>query len=152
MTILNWKETLTRILVGLTELDLDKPTLKELNSLLDELKSDDRPDLKERRGFILGNKTIKGILERNSDKLSKIRQRVRELDQKFEDLPSDPEVQKDFDSRARKLFPLFIDDFDVECLDPANYNLRLGNEVYVTTEKFPKKLTETDNTVVIRPG
>jgi dCTP deaminase len=45
-----------------------------------------------------------------------------------------------------------IDDFDPERLRPANYDLRLGEDVYVTAEKLPRKLTDTEDTVAIQPG
>ena len=50
--------------------------------------------------------------------------------------------------------PIFIDDFDPECLENANYDLRLGEDVYVTTEKIPKKLTAMgeDGAVSVEPG
>jgi dCTP deaminase len=46
----------------------------------------------------------------------------------------------------------FLSDFDPDCFDSINYNLRLGDEVYVTTERLPKKLTSFNDTVVIKPG
>ena len=153
MTLLNWKETLMRILAGLVSLpDLDKRSHGELSHLLKDLESDKYPDLKKYRGRILKNKKIKNAFEKNEDRLSDIKQQVKDLDDRFEELHMRPKVQKDFDGQNPSLFPIFIDDFNVECLDPANYNLRLGNEVYVTTARLPKKLTETDNSVVIKPG
>jgi len=51
--------------------------------------------------------------------------------------------------------PIFIDDIDYEnCLREANYDLRLGEDVYVTTERIPKKLTElgANGSIAIEPG
>jgi dCTP deaminase len=153
MTILNWKDTLTRILAGFIYLpDIDKPSRDELNSLLAKLKSEEHPDLKEYREVIHQNKKIIETLEHNEKKLSSIDQLVRKLDDSFEKLGTDKKVQKDFEEQDLSLFPVIISDFNVECLDPANYNLRLGNEVYVTTARLPQKLTETNNTVAIKPG
>ena len=153
MTILNWKETLMRILTGLISLpDLVKCSNSELSSLFKKLGSDKSADLKKYRELIQKEKKIKEALEKNDEKLFNIKQRVRQLDESFEKLPNDTKVQKAFEEQDPNLFPVFIDDFNIECLDPANYNLRLGNEVYVTTERLPKKLTKTNNTVVIKPG
>ena len=152
MTILNWKGVLTRILAGLVSLpDLDADSRGELDCLLKKLKLNENPDLREYRDVIQRDKIIRGALEKNKKRLPNIQQRVRELDDSFEKL-SPAKVQKQFKKEDLDLFPLFIDDFDIKCLYPANYNLRLGNEVYVTTARLPKKLTKTNNTVVIKPG
>ena len=144
---------LTRILAGLVSLpDLDERSRGELDCLLGKLKLDKHPDLKEYREVIQRNKRIKDALEKNKKKLFSIQQRVRELDESFEKLSTDTKVQKQFEEEDLDLFPVFIDDFNVECLYPANYNLRLGNEVYVTTARLPRKLTKTGDTVVIKPG
>lgn len=153
MTILNWKETLIRILEGVINLpDFDECSSNELNSLLRDLKSDETPDLKKYRGLIQKGRKIKDALEKNDGKLLNIKQRVRQLDEEFEKLPKDPKVKKAFKEQNSSLFPILIDDFNIECLDPANYNLRLGNEAYMTTARLPKKLTKTNNTIVIKPG
>jgi dCTP deaminase len=50
--------------------------------------------------------------------------------------------------------PIFIDYVDPECLQMANYDLVLGEDVYVTTEKVPTKLNAMgkDGVVSIEPG
>ena len=152
MTILNWKGILTRNLKGLVSLpDLDAYARDKLDRLLRKLESDKKPDLREYRDDIQGDKIIKEALEKNEKRLLSIQQRVTELDESFEKL-STTKVQKQFEDEDPGLFPLFIDDFDIKCLYPANYNLRLGNEVYVTTARLPKKLTKTNNTILIKPG
>jgi dCTP deaminase len=61
--------------------------------------------------------------------------------------------QENVDEFSKKLGkPILIDRFDPERLRPANYDLRLGDEVYVTAEKLPRKLTETQDTIAIQPG
>lgn len=57
-------------------------------------------------------------------------------------------------SKVKMELPIFIDDVDPECLKGANYDLRLGEDVYVTTEKVPKKLTRMgkNGVVSIEPG
>ena len=51
-------------------------------------------------------------------------------------------------------FPIFFDNPCYKCIREANYDLRLGEEVYVTSEKVPKKLNtrEGENVVSIEPG
>jgi deoxycytidine triphosphate deaminase len=50
--------------------------------------------------------------------------------------------------------PIFIDYVDLECLQMANYDLLLGEDVYVTTEKVPTKLNAMgkDGVISIEPG
>lgn len=50
--------------------------------------------------------------------------------------------------------PIFIDWVDPNNLKPANYDLALGKDVYVTTDKVPKKLDAMgkDDVVSIEPG
>jgi dCTP deaminase len=51
-------------------------------------------------------------------------------------------------------FPILIDDYAYNCFKGANYDLRLGENVFVTTEKTPKKLTYLglNGTLSIEPG
>jgi len=62
------------------------------------------------------------------------------------------ESQKKF--KEKIVPPIFIDCVDPECLQTANYDLELGEDVYVTTEKTPTKLTAMgkDGVVSIEPG
>jgi len=50
--------------------------------------------------------------------------------------------------------PIFIDYIDPGCLQAANCDLTLGEDVYVTTEKIPRKLNTMgqDGVVSIEPG
>ncbi len=51
------------------------------------------------------------------------------------------------------IYPIFIDDVEYVDFKAANYDLRLGENVYVTTEKIPKKLNIAGKDVVsIEPG
>ena len=56
--------------------------------------------------------------------------------------------------RDKLPFPIFMDDLEYGCLRMANYDLRLGEETYVTTEKTPRKLNATgeDGISTIEPG
>lgn len=49
-------------------------------------------------------------------------------------------------------FPILFDSLDIEKIRPANIDLRLGDQYFVSREKFPKRLTETGGFVVIEPG
>lgn len=48
--------------------------------------------------------------------------------------------------------PILFDNFDIDRLQTANYDLRLGKDYYVTTDKYPKDLEKSGDTVVIEPG
>lgn len=151
MAILTWKEILNRILEGLISLpDLDKNDRDELQKLKRKLKSDKHLSLKDIMKYVQQNERLKKILQEDQKKLSKIKDRIRQLDESFEELSDEMKTKPKHQNAD--LFPIFIDDFDIECLDPANYNLRLGNEVYVTTERLPTKLTRLRDTIVIKPG
>lgn len=54
--------------------------------------------------------------------------------------------------KSKGLQSILINDFEPSCLRPANYDLRLGDEVYVTAEKLPRRLTTAKDTVAIQPG
>lgn len=68
---------------------------------------------------------------------------------------SEFESATEFDEIKRKIaLPIFIDYIDPECLQTANCDLTLGEDVYVTTEKTPRKLNTMgqDGVVSIEPG
>ncbi|WP_218837871.1 dCTP deaminase, partial [Candidatus Methanoperedens nitratireducens] len=48
--------------------------------------------------------------------------------------------------------PILYNLLDIKGFRPANYDLRLGNEFFVSREKYPKRLSETDAYIVIEPG
>lgn len=48
--------------------------------------------------------------------------------------------------------PILYNSLDIRGFRPANYDLRLGNEFFVSREKHPKRLSETDPYIVIEPG
>lgn len=61
----------------------------------------------------------------------------------------------EFDEIKPKITPpIFIDYIEPECLQTANCDLTLGEDVYVTTEKIPRKLNTMgqDGVVSIEPG
>jgi dCTP deaminase len=62
--------------------------------------------------------------------------------------------EKEYEKIAKINPPIFIDCLDTNGIRPANIDLTLGSEVYVTTEKVPKKLNTMgkDGVVSIEPG
>jgi len=65
------------------------------------------------------------------------------------------DLKKDLKEPETKIvLPILIDDVNPEYLKWANYDLRLGEDVYVTTEKIPRKLNTMgkDGVVSIEPG
>ncbi len=59
--------------------------------------------------------------------------------------------EKKLKSKNNEL-PILFNSIDFKGFRPANYDLRLGNEFFVSREKYPKRLSETDPYVVIEPG
>lgn len=56
---------------------------------------------------------------------------------------------KDIVERKKELF---LSDFQEENVYGANYDLRLGQEVFLSTEEVPRKLSKVNDTVAIRSG
>lgn len=60
---------------------------------------------------------------------------------------------KNKNGKAKYVLPFFVDDAEYGCFKGANYDLRLGENVYVTTERVPKKLSTTGkDEISIEPG
>ena len=116
----------------------------------------------------LSNPRDEEIFTRYFEKLSSDPDKLRERKQEIEDF-----IEKTFNKKTtseirstiknRGLLdgvqgeidlPIFVDDVDAELVKKANYDLRLGEDVYVTTERIPKKLTTMgkDGVVSIEPG
>ena len=71
------------------------------------------------------------------------------------DIKSKFKSEENFQDFMEKVAPpIFIDHVNPECLKTANYDLGLGEDVYVTTEKIPTKLNMMgrDGIVSIEPG
>ena len=97
---------------------------------------------------------------------------MSEIEKHAEEILKDPELKNATASTALKDFfrnhvlsedtvdefgrdcsdSILINDFDPAGLRPANYDLRLGTEVYVTADKLPRNLSATEDTVAIQPG
>jgi len=111
--------------------------------------------LKERRDAI--KKIVKKVfLEKNKkDIMRGINSILKEILGK--NLISNGEVieyVRDLEKNKKLDFPIFIDDYAYDCFKGANYDLRLGENVFVTTEKTPRKLTYLglNGTLSIEPG
>jgi dCTP deaminase len=96
----------------------------------------------------------RSAIERCVNELFKDR-RTNETKQKItEELSSDKNIEDLKGPEGKVLLPIFVDDIEYVCFRTANYDLRLGEDVYVTTEKVPKKLSAMgkDGVVSIEPG
>lgn len=141
MTILSNKFILKRVLVGIESI---KPEcFKELK---DEIKSSDIDNL------------AKKIIEDNDndkDKFKSIYKKLQRIEiskiakEYYERKYEENEIESL--SKGNNL-PILFDDFDIEKLQTANYDLRLGKDYYVTTDKYPGDLEKSGDTVVIDPG
>lgn len=87
---------------------------------------------------------IKSYVEKNfvKKKITKIMDKIR------------IDCKSWFEEKIKILAPIFIDCLDFNMFRPANLDLTLGNEVYVTTEKIPERLNAEgkDGVVSIQPG
>lgn len=169
MGILSRTELKKRILVGekliykkiRNDKQLDEETIKRLEEHLEEifkvLQGDDKvawrnyseeltsqPEiLRERRLAI--DECIKDLfLNKDPKGIGK------EINSRLEG----DENQKDLMIEGEIPFPIFVDDIDYASFRAANYDLRLGEDIYVTTEKTPRKLTamSADGVLTIEPG
>jgi dCTP deaminase len=137
------------------ELDAEIKTLKDL---LDEyIEETDENEKEKKLGKYFGKIGL-------NNKIVKIRRTaIREIVGKFFLNREKDEIHKEIEkfvkfreneAKPKIPLPIFIDSPDYNCLKGANYDLRLGEDVYVTTEKVPKKLTAmgADGVVSIEPG
>lgn len=92
------------------------------------------------------NNCVKEIfLEKDTDKIARVIKNKLKSDESLKDLKGE---------KGEIDLPIFVDDIDYNCLMGANYDLRLGEDVYVTTEKTPRKLNVmgADGVIAIEPG
>jgi len=157
MTILSTKNIVQRILEGLEGLqeleDLEKTTKERLPKLkenLDRIKEKISPT----NSTNLNDKLAKEILRSDEEKhkfseIFKIEpQDIRRIAKKCKENSMEGKEEK---SKKCK-FPILFDSFDIVKDRPANIDLRLGDQYFVSREKYPKNLTETGGFVVIEPG
>lgn len=130
LTVLTWKEILERIIVGFASArGMQNSQIEEIVQKLQPL---------DKRAEAARDPGLKGILA------------TRVEPDQVDDLKKDRDASPA--SRRVRAAAILINDFSMECLKDANYDLRLGEEVYVTQDKLPRKLTNENDTVVIRPG
>ncbi|MFZ3058739.1 MAG: hypothetical protein WA102_03275 [Candidatus Methanoperedens sp.] len=139
MTFLSSINILQRIFEGLEEDDLKEikdqfsPSKSEINTLeLAEVVLN--LDNEGRRKFTEIIKIDKKELRRIAEDSSKI-------------LMDDKRKKSENDK-----LPILFDSLDFGRTRPANIDLRLGDEYFVSREKHPKRLEETGGYVVIEPG
>ena len=99
------------------------------------------------------DKTIKVSTEKNYLSL-KLNDEQTKVNLKIDDGRTDKFVVKIENSKVNiyKKFPIIFSSLDVEKIRPANFDLRLGNEYFVSREKYPKQLEKTGDFLVIEPG
>jgi len=85
------------------------------------------------------------------DLIKKIAEDIKNKRKKLEDY-----VQEyiSLEEHKKTTLPIFIDDFDINNLQSANYDLRVGKRVYTTEKEYPIELsTKTHGTMIkIEPG
>ncbi len=80
-------------------------------------------------------------------------QKISEIRKSIEQQLSNQENADKLKSYGKYVLPFLVDDAEYGSFRGANYDLRLGENVYVTTERVPKKLSLTDKDVLsIEPG
>jgi len=93
---------------------------------------------------------IKDYVEKNF-----VDKNVEQIEEHIKNIISNFKGIKNLERLKAKIEPpILIDCVHPECLQMANYDLRLGEDVYVTTEKAPMKLNimGKDGVVSIEPG
>jgi dCTP deaminase len=142
MTILSTKIILQRLLEG---------TPKDcLNKI--------RDDLSPKNPTITNEQLAEAILkdEEKSRKFSEIfkievgeiRRFVIDYVKDYDKLSLEDKKEKS----KKNEFPILFDSLDIEKIRPTNIDLRLGDQYFVSREKFPKRLVETGGYVAIEPG
>jgi len=175
--ILSRKGIIDRLLTGETMIckwlkerrgeEIGKNEIKEIENLLDKCWKEKDDDKKEEtlKEYFKKVKLNRQILQARRDAIKEyVRQVFWDKDEKMGKKKSDIENEikghllEKYCLLKQKygkiILPIFVDDFDFGCLRGANYDLRLGQDVYVTAEKVPKKLTAmgADGVVSIEPG
>ncbi len=139
MTILSSKIILQRMLEGLEEYDFDR------------LKEEFSPENPKIDNEGLAKKIINSEEEKRRKFFENFKldqEKIREEAKKYKYLDfSDKQKMV----KEKKLFPIMLDSLDIGKVRPANIDLRLGDQYFVSREKHPKKL-EKGSFLVIEPG
>jgi len=141
MTILSSKIILQRILEGapndvLTRIK-EKLSLSNLKITNEKLAEEILKDNDRRRKF-------SEIFEIKPEEIKKIASEYRNLEKYPMEIIKEKSLKNEL--------PILFDSVDIEKIRPANYDLRLGNQYFVSREKYPKRLEETGGYIVIEPG
>jgi|GEM_PF-1008717 len=100
--------------------------IKKINDLIDKLvQRMDQGDLEELDKSLEKYQSIIDLLEQDSVIIEKRRKAIMKFAEKAKSL------------RNERDEPILIDRFHVDCLRSIAYEMRLGEEVYVTTEELP---------------
>ncbi len=157
MATLSKMELIRRIMIGEMLINPEakesiqkclSPATKKTKDIEDSFKeyfktvSSDDEDINTRKVLIQDYVEKNFVDEKISDVMTQIEKTLRKL---FGD---------EFSQIGGILPPIFIDCLDSNGLRPANLDLTLGDDVYVTTEKVPMKLNTMgkDGVVSIEPG
>lgn len=137
MTILSSKIIIQRILEGLEKDNIDK------------IKTEISPD-----NLIINNQELAEKILGSSDQRRKISENfkiepgyIRKIASYYGKIQMEEKRKKSENNRL----PILFDSLDIEKVRPANYDLRLGDQYYISSEKHPKRLKE-GGFLVIEPG
>jgi len=128
MTVLSSEIILQRMLKGFEG-------MSHFNDIEKELSPEDKVKNFFSKDFEIEKQDIQNIAKTFRDKT-------------FRDISMD---EKKLKSQNNEL-PILFNSIDIKGFQSANYDLRLGNEFFVSREKYPKRLTEIDPYIVIEPG
>lgn len=151
MAILTTKNIIQKILVGLQELEelkkLETPTensLDKIKEILDRIKEKSSLKNSIRLNEELAEEILKQREERH--KFSEI------FEIELEDIKKIAEKWNKKEKSKEGEPPILFSSLDIKKDRPANIDLRLGDQYFVSREKYPKQLTATGGFVVIEPG
>lgn len=146
MTILSEKLILKRILVGISE--ISEENILKLKEKFGVNEAEKKDTLDEIAKNILNDKHDKRKFNDLYNKCISKEEIIKKIETKYYEMKDD----KKKDLAHKEELPIFLNDFDIDNLQSANYDLRLGKECYVTTEKHPKDLEKSGGILVIEPG
>lgn len=142
MTILTTKNIVQRIFQGLEdylELKEGHESNENIKLLNEYLKSKEYLELKN---------------DISSNKATITNEQIGKAFKSLKSLSIEPKEIRDLVEKCKKekKFPIIFSSLDIEKIRPANFDLRLGNDYFVSREKYPKQLEKTGGFLVIEPG
>jgi len=116
--------------------------IEKINDLINKLLQQmNREDLQELDKNLKDYQSIIDLLEQDSEIIEKRRKAISKF------------TEKTKSTRNEQYEPILIDRFHIDCLRSIAYEMRLGEEVYVTTEELPKLFKSGDKDMIrIEPG